>query len=182
MAKQSAKNKKDQKKRNIIIACVAAAIVIIAIIVAIVINKNALNNGSFFVSDGSKLVIPLKSGDRISSDEDEPAPQKTYFVYYYKDNDITDLKVYQEYANDSVAKEAYSYYKNNLSPYLKDISIDGKHVIVTHLPEEYEGITADDVRMTIKYNEENNGEALDDSTDEGTEEDTEEDTEEKTEE
>lgn len=178
MAKQSTKsNQKDQKKQNTIIVCIAAVVLIIAIIVTVVvINKNSLNNGSFFVSDGSKLVIPLESGDRLSSDEDEPAPQKTYFVYYYKDNDITDLKIYQEYTNDSVAKEAYTYYKNNLSPYLKDISLDGKHVIITQLPEEYEGITAEDVRATIKYNEENGNliEDTDDGTDEGTEEDTEE--------
>ncbi len=166
--------KADQKKRNIIIIAAATVVAVIAIVAAIImINRASLDNGSFFVSDNTKLVIPLKSGDRISSDENEPAPQKTYFVYYYKGNDITDLKIYQEYANDTVAKEAYSYYKNNLSPYLKDIAIDGKHVIVTHLEKEYEGITADDVRMTIKFNEENSNEELDDSTDEGTEEDTE---------
>lgn len=172
MAKKS--NPKNQKKRNIIIACVAAAaVIVVTIITIIIINKNALNNGSFFVSDGSKLVISL-SGDRISSDEDEPVPQKTYFVYFYKDNDITDLKVYQEYANDTIAKEAFSYFKNNLSPYLKEISLDGKHVIVTRLPEEYEGITAEDVRNTIKYNEEHSDdEELDDSTDDSAEEDTE---------
>lgn len=146
----------EKKKRNIIIACMAIiALIIIVIVTIVVINKNALNNGSFFVSDNTKLVLPLESGDRLSSDEDEPAPQKTYFVYYYKDNDITDFKVYQEFANDSVAKEAYTYYKNNLIPYLKDVSIDGKFVIITHLPEEYKSITAEDVRGTIRYNEEN---------------------------
>ena len=167
--------KTDQKKRNIIIIAAAAIVAIIAIVTAIIIiNRSALDNGSFFVSDSTKLVIPLKNGDRISSDEEEPAPQKTHLVYYYKDNDITDLKVYQEYTDDKVAKEAYNYYKNNLSPYLKDIAIEGKHVIITHLPEEYEGITANDVRMTIKFNEENGDEELDDNADEGTDEDTEE--------
>ncbi|MBO4812946.1 hypothetical protein J5491_02235 [Candidatus Saccharibacteria bacterium] len=159
--------KADQKKKNIIIIAAAAAVAVIAIIIAVVIiNRASLDNGSFFVSDNTKLVIPLINGDRISADEDEPMPDETYFVYYYQNNDITELKVYQKYDSETKAKEAYNYYKNTLSSYLKDIAIDGRHVIVTHMPEEYEGITTEDVRRTIEYNEQFNDEdELDDEDD-----------------
>ncbi|MBR2709188.1 hypothetical protein IKE98_02580 [Candidatus Saccharibacteria bacterium] len=159
--------KTDQKKRNIIIIAVAAIVAVIAIIIAVIlINRASLDNGSFFVSDNTKLVIPLISGDRISADEDEPMPDETYFVYYYQNNDITDLKVYQKYASEAKAKEAYNYYKNTLSTHLKNIEIDGRHVIVTHMPEEYEGITTEDVRRTIEYNKQFDDEdELDDEDD-----------------
>ncbi len=152
------KKAKDAKKNTIITICIAAIVVIAIIIVAILAFKQGPNqlggSDAFFTSDNTKYVIPI-SNERMSIDEEEPEPVKSYLVYFYNDEKITDFKTYQEYANEGIAQTAYNYFQDTIANLFKEVKLDGRFVVFTHEESDYEGITPKDVQMQIEYMKEN---------------------------
>ncbi len=149
---------KKAKNNNLIIGICAAAVLIIVIIVAIVLATRGGNgfgglNDSYFVSDGTKYVLTLDA-EEIATESEEYSPIKTHMVYFYSGDEITDMKIYYEFANEETAKSALNYYKESLgSGEYKDISTNGKYVVITANESDYEGITASDVQQQIEFME-----------------------------
>lgn len=153
MANKKAKNKGGNK--NIIIGACCAVVVVVIIIVAIVLATTGGGglNDSYFVSDGSKYVLTVESEDMvIDEDEEAYAPVKTHLVYTYSGDEITGLKAYYEYADAASAKAAYDYILSS-GEETGEVAIDGKYVIITAAPEEYEGLTASDVKQQVEFME-----------------------------
>ena len=146
-------DKKANDKKNLIAICASIiAVIIIIVVVVLAINRgpNQLGN-NFFTSDDTKLVIPL-DGDRITSDSEEPLPEKTYLVYYYAGDTITKYQTFQKYSNEEDAKKALVYFQDTVADLFEEISRDGDYIIITHEADDYNWITAEDVRQQIEYN------------------------------
>ncbi len=148
--------KADNKKTLIAIGVAIIVAIIIAIIAILVINRgpNQIGGGNYFVSDDTKLVIPIDEGDRVTSDEEEPEPEKTYLVYFYNGDDITKFQTYQEYTNEETAQKALNYFQDTIAILFEEVSRDGRYVTLTHEPSDYQWVTTNDVKQQIEYTKE----------------------------
>lgn len=152
MAEKSTKNNK-----NLIIGICAAVVVIVVIIIAVVLATGGGKGGvigglndSYFVSDDTKYVLTLDADDMYIEDTDY-APLKSHLVYTYSGDEVTGLKAYYEYADASAASAAYEFYQANNDGSFKEVALDGKYLILTANEEEYEGLTASDVKQQIEF-------------------------------
>ncbi len=162
---------KKDKKGLIIGSCVTVLIIAIIVVVAILINKNSLND-SFFVSDGSKYVLNY-TAEELGIEDEEYAPAKAHYVYFYSGDSFTDVKAYYEFENEETAKGAFDYLNENEKEEYKDISLKGKFVILTANESDYANMKPSDIEQQIKIMEKLD-ELDDDSADEEEEEDAEE--------
>lgn len=151
-------NKPNNKKNLIIGICSAIAIVaIIAVVVVLLLTKGggfggqALND-NFFVSDNSKYVLTM-SADEIDVEDQTYKPVKTHLVYFYSGDEITGLKYYYEYDSADTANKAYNEIAGELKTIYKDVTVDGKYLIMTSNETDYEGLTADDVKQQLEFME-----------------------------
>ncbi len=152
MANKAKAKAKEENKKKIIGGICAAAVVIVVIVVAVVLatRGNALND-SYFVSDGSKYVLTVDMSDmELSEEEAAYTPLKTHVVYTYSGEEITGMKTYAEYADAAAAKSAYDAMKD-AGEDMSNIAIDGKYLIVTATPDQYEGMKASDVKEQIEF-------------------------------
>lgn len=150
------KAKKKKNNKNIIIGCsIAAIVVIVAIVIGIVLaTRGSGLNDDYFVSDGTKYVITVDSSEMTLDDEEqEYAPIKTHLVYTYSGDEITGLKSYYEYADATAAQKALERLKEVAGDEMEDITVDGKYVIATAKADQYENITASDVKQQIEFME-----------------------------
>ncbi|MBQ2660948.1 hypothetical protein IJF93_02650 [Candidatus Saccharibacteria bacterium] len=150
MAEKASKAKKTQNKdKNIIIGICAAVVLVVIVIIAVVLaTTNKKLDDSFFVSDGTKYVLTMDMDD--ASDE-EGAPLKAHIVYFYSGDNVTGMKSYYEFADAAAAKAAYELYTAEEDG--GSYSIDGKYIILTAEPSDYEGMTASDVKQQIDFME-----------------------------
>ncbi|MBR3143685.1 hypothetical protein IKF12_00565 [Candidatus Saccharibacteria bacterium] len=155
------------------IICLVAIVASLLVIIVAVMAINFGGGNNLFVSDGTKYVL------NITADEDnDENVVATHQIFYYKDDEITGVKTYYEFANASDAKAEYDAIQELLDDEEKSAyKLDGKYIVVTSPEEEYADMTASDVKSYIElYEKIQNGEI---STDE---EETVEETEEETEE
>ena len=171
MANKAKRTKKDNKNMVIVGAC-AAVVVVVIITVAIVlaISGNKIND-DYFVSDGSKYVLTLDSDDyEFDEDESEYVPLRTHMVYTYSGDEITGLKTYAEYADEAAAKTAFQAMKD-ADEDLTNVEIVGKYLVQTATEDQYEGMTASDVKKEIELMESLKNMTFDDETEAIDEED-----------
>ena len=155
-------NKKSNNKGLIIGIC-SAVVVVVIIIVAVLVATNANKlNDSYFVSDGSKYVLTLESDEALIA-EDDSQPVKTHIVYTYSGDEITGAKTYEEYKDAASAQKAYDAYKE-AGEDMSNVAVDGKYLIITATPDQYEGVTATDVKQQIEFIESLKNLNLDEST------------------
>lgn len=144
------------KKKNIgLIAGICCAVVVVAVVLIVVLTTRGGVGGlsdAFFVSDDSKYVLTLGSEDLVVS-EDEIAPEKMHLVYFYSDEVITSEKTYYQFADEATAKQMYEYYKENNGDLYEEIALEGKYVIITSKAEDYDGVTATDIKQQIEFME-----------------------------
>ena len=146
MAEQIAK-----KNKNLIIGiCAVAVVAVIGVIVAIFLTRggNPQINDNYFVSDDTKYVI---TSENNGSDDDEFNAIKTHIVYNYSGDNITALKYYYEFADAAAAKANFGKIQESLGQLYKDVEQNDKYVILTSNEEDYEGMTAEDVRQQIEF-------------------------------
>ena len=142
-----AENNKSNKNLIIGICSVAVIAVVAVILVVVLINKkNSSINDAYFVSDDTKYVLSLDTGG-----DEEYMPLKTHAVYYYKGNQITDLKTFLEYADADSAKNAYDYVNETEGGSYKETYIEGKYIVMVSNEAEYENTTATDVKEQIDF-------------------------------
>ena len=88
----------------------------------------------------------------LSEDEESYAPIRTHMVYEYSGDEITGLKSYFEYADANAAKAAYDQMAA-AGESLEGAELNGKYIVVTAGEDEYEGMTASDVKQQIEFME-----------------------------
>ena len=140
----------NNNKKVLFIGIGAIIVVIIAIIILVTSMQKTGLNDSFFISDGTKYVIPIE-GDEISITEGTIRPAKKYVVYYYQGDTITDAKEYYLYNSTADAKKMYQQLKENAPANYQAIAIDGKYVILTASSSAYEGKTATEIKQYIEF-------------------------------
>ena len=146
---------KKNNNKNIIIGVCVAAVVVVAIVLVIVFAVRGVGGGlndSYFVSDDTKYVLTVESDDISEENSEEYIPVKTHMVYTYSGDEITGLKIYQEYADAETAKAAFDEMKN-AGEGTGDAELNGKYVVMTASSEDYEGMTASDVKNQIEFME-----------------------------
>ncbi len=157
--KASTNKTKNVRKNNtgmiVGICCVIVAIIVI-IIAAVAISSNSGLNDSYFKSDDSKYVLTIDQDELMISEDEEAnyASKKVHIVYEYKDDAITGMKIYYEYADNETAMKALDDIKENqdIESY-KELVVDGKYVVATVNESEYEGATVSDVKSQIEAHE-----------------------------
>ena len=164
-----AENAKNKKNTGLIvgICCAVAAVVIVVVLAVVLATRGGIGGVSdmYFTSDGSKYVLTLESSDIVTS-EGEIAPVKMHLVYYYNGDLITGEKSYYEFADTETAKSAYEFYKENSGEAYENVALDGKYVVLTAKAEDYDGITATDIKQQIEFMEMLKGMTFDEGTEE----------------
>ncbi|MDO5451755.1 MAG: hypothetical protein Q4F56_01565 [Candidatus Saccharibacteria bacterium] len=147
------KAKKDNKKTIIGGVCAAVVVVVVIIVAVVLANSGSRINDDYFVSDGTKYVLTLDSTEYEYDEEDAAyVPVKTHLVYTYSGDEITGLKTYAEYADEAAAKAAYQAMKDGGED-LTGVEIVGKYLVQTATEDQYEGMTASDVKQQIEFME-----------------------------
>ena len=145
-------NKAKKDNKNMIIGGVCAAVVVVVVIIVAAVLAMGGNkiNDDYFKSDGSKYVLTIDSSEYLyDEDEADYIPLKTHLVYTYSDDEITGLKTYAEYADEAAAKAAYQA-MNEAGEDLTGVEIVGKYLVQTATPDQYEGVTASQVKQEIE--------------------------------
>ena len=138
---------KENRKLQIAGIC-AIATIIIVFIVAIAVMKQSGIEETYFVSDGTKYVIPVNV-DEIRFSNELAKPAKIYAVYYYQDNKITSMKDYYFFEQESDAKAAYDYFSKDKSSNYKTLGLNGHYLIATANESEYANKTPEEIRQYL---------------------------------
>ena len=112
-------------------------------------SNNTEINDDYFVSDGTKYVLTIESDDS-DLDSDEIAAIRTHFVYTYSGDKITGLKTYSEFKDAATAEKAYQEYEE-FDEDMTNIEVNGKYLIITAEPDEYEGMTVSDIEELAEF-------------------------------
>ncbi|MDO4399139.1 MAG: hypothetical protein Q4C24_02500 [Candidatus Saccharibacteria bacterium] len=151
MAEKAKKNNK-----NLIIGICATVLVIGVVAVAIFFatrGGSTTLNDAYFVSDDTKYVLTVDS-DQTDSEDETLTPIKTHIVYNYSGDSITGMTTYMEFADAATAKSALEIYKNAEDQTgVKNISVNGKYVVVEMTEDQYAEMTASDVKQQIEFME-----------------------------
>lgn len=146
------KAKKDNK--NMIIGGICAAVVVVVIIIVAVVlatRGSGLNDG-YFVSDDTKYVLTIENDSITEEGSDAYEPVKTHIVYTYSGDEITGMKTYGEFADADSAKAAFDAIKESGED-MTNYALDGKFIVITATADQYEGMTASDVKSQIEFME-----------------------------
>lgn len=151
----TSRTKKKSDKTFFISVCSAIVAIVIIIVIAVVMSNKGLDD-SYFVSDGTKYVLTIDTGEDPESEaEDNYAPIKIHLVYTYSGDEITGAKSYYEYPNAEKAKAAFDTMKENdaENEELASYELNGKYIIYTSSEESYKDLKASDVQAQIKMME-----------------------------
>ncbi len=154
-SKKNKNNKNNTRNKNAIIGALVCVVALVIVVVVAVLSLKGYKkiDDSFFVSDGSKYVITLDGNLDVSSDSNGDTPKKAYYVYYYSGNDVTNVEAYYEFADDASAKQSYEAMVNEEGGEMKNYELNGKYIVMTVDPSEYEGMTAADAKKRAEYSD-----------------------------
>lgn len=148
--KNTERKKKIWQDKRMVAGVVTVLIVVIVVILAVVsaTYQEPIPDG-YFVSDDTKLVLSLPA--EVSSFEENPdfEPMVTRIVYEYDDDKITGAKIYFEYENADLAKEADRNITMDQKDWATSRRVNGKYIVFGVKPEQYSGMTATQVRDDI---------------------------------
>lgn len=155
MAKKAENSKNAKSNKNIIIGICTAVLILTVIAVAIIFSTkgNVQLDDAYFVSDSSKYVFTVDEEDLDIDDRAEHKPAKTHIVYPYSGDNITGMVTYLEYANEAEAKAAFEAYKDYEQSEVKNLSINGKYLVVEMTEDQYSDLKASDVKQQIEFME-----------------------------
>lgn len=155
MAKKTEDSKNAKSNKNIIIGICIVVLVLAVIIVAIVFSTkgNTQLNDAYFVSDSTKYVLTVDEEDLDIDDRTEHKPVKTHIVYPYSGDNVTGMITYLEYADESAAKAAFEAYKDYEQSEVKNLSTNGKYLVVEMTEDQYSDLKASDVKQQIEFME-----------------------------
>ena len=147
------KAKKDNK--NLIIGICVAVLAIAVIVVAVVLATKGTTklSDAYFKSDNTKYVLTIDGDQSDTESTSEYEPVKTHVVYYYSGDTINGMTTYMEFADEATAKTALEAYKSVDQEGIKNLSVNGKYLVVEMTEDQYSGITASDVKQQIEFME-----------------------------
>lgn len=146
----------DKKKergisRGTVISIVAAIVgTVLLAVIAIIVNRQEPIPDDYFQSDGTKLVLALTPEMSAFEENEEYEPEMTYLVYYYEGNEITNAKVYFEYADDAAARTADANISLNDKDWAAGRRRNGRYIVFSVKKEQYENLTKPEVEENIK--------------------------------
>ena len=143
MAKKAkAKSKRNNAKNNNLMMWVFVVLFLLIVIsIAVILTLNNANpnlNDDFFVSDGSKYVVAADI-DNYGDDRIVAA----YDVYYHNNGTITGHEAYYEFVDEEMAQVALPSYQANKDEEVDKIELNGKYIVLTATPKQYEGLILD---------------------------------------
>ncbi|MBR3172886.1 hypothetical protein IKF21_03220 [Candidatus Saccharibacteria bacterium] len=143
--------KKDNK--NVVVGVVVAIVVVVVVVVAVVlaVRGNGLND-AYFKSDDTKYVLTIDNPTTGESETNSLEPVKTHIVYTYSGDQITGMKTYGEFKDTDTAKKAFDAIKESGED-MTNYTVEGKYIIITATADQYEGMTANDVKAQIEFME-----------------------------
>ena len=147
------KAKKDNK--NLIIGICVAVLAIAVIVVAVVLATKGTTrlSDAYFKSDDTKYVLTIDGDQTDTESTSEYEPVKTHVVYYYSGDTINGMTTYMEFADESTAKTALEAYKSVDQEGIKNLSVNGKYLVIEMTEDQYSGVTASDVKQQIEFME-----------------------------
>ena len=147
------KAKKDNK--NLIIGICVAVLAIAVIVVAVVLATKGTTklSDAYFKSDDTKYVLTIDGDQMDIEDADEYEPVKTHIVYYYSGDTVNGMTTYMEFADESTAKTALEAYKSVDQEGIKNLSVNGKYLVIEMTEDQYADMTASDVKQQIEFME-----------------------------
>lgn len=135
---------KPKNHKNPQIFYTAYTIICTAIIVAIIVILYSATHQppeeSYFVSDDTKTTISLSPSKGSTS-----SSIKTHVVYTHENDKITSMKTYFEYPDEATAAANLENMKKQ--PEFTNAELNGKYIVVTSDPKNYENLTVSDVRQ-----------------------------------
>lgn len=146
---------KAEKKnnKNLVIGICAGVLMLAVIIVAVIFATKSTNlNDAYFVSDNTKYVLTI-DGDELSSEDSQYTPAKTHIVYTYSGDNVTGMFTYMEYADAATANLALEAYKSLDQTGVKNLSTNGKYLVVEMTEDQYADVSASDVKQQIEFME-----------------------------
>ena len=141
----------EMKKKSTIAIIVGIVIMILIAIVAIIVfyvNKSDTIGDDYFVSDGTKLVVNM-DGDTASVSEGEQSPVAVHRVYYYSGDNINDMKIFFEYADDEQAKLADETMSDEYAEWAESKKVNGKYIVFKVKKLLYDGMTTSGIRRMM---------------------------------
>ena len=148
------------KRRNLlnfktIFSAVIVVLLIVVVVVLFVMNRSTYND-DYFVSDGTKIVLSMDA--RTSGfEESEYVPPITHVVYYYSGDTINSVKVFYEYKDSDIAKKANEKISMDDKYWAYSRTLNDKYIIFDMKKEEYEGLTATEIRESAEATMQNDG-------------------------
>ena len=143
--KKTESDKSSKNKSRIYLVCGAVAALSLGVIVAVLVaffTRPTITEETFATNDtqSSISLTPTSSNKQTGSTLVE-----THVVYEYDGDNVIGLKTYFEYTDAEAAKAAYEARKDQ--PEFKDAVVEDKYIVVAADPEQFKGLTADDVRQ-----------------------------------
>lgn len=149
MAKKA--NNKSNNKNLIIGICIAVLVIaVIGIAIFFATRGTGQINDNYFVSDNTKYVLTMDGDAMGVSDDPNHAPVKTRQVYFYSGDKITGATLYLEFADESAAKSALEYFKQQ-DDSTSGLSVNGKYIVAEMPEDEYSDMTASEVKQYIDF-------------------------------
>ena len=149
----------NKRKRIINGKTIFGALIVVLLIVVIVVlsTMNRVQyNDDYFVTDDTKIVLSMDA-DETTFESSAYVLPITHVVYYYSGDTINGVKVFFEYKNEQVAKKANSNLPTDDKDWAAGKALNGKYVIYDMKKEEFEGLSAEDIRNSVESIMENQG-------------------------
>lgn len=141
------------KRKRIINGKVIFSILIVVLLVVVIVTLSLMNRvqytDDYFVTDDTKIVLSMDA-DESAFENSAYVPPITHVVYYYSGDTINNVKVFYEYKNEQVAKKANSNLPTDDKEWATGKALNGKYVIYDMKKEEFEGLSAEDIRSSVE--------------------------------
>lgn len=126
---------------------VMMAVILFAVAVVMANRQEAIAD-DYFVSDDTKLVLTMDA-ETAGFVEGEYEPPYTHIVYYYSEDDITDVKVYFAYDDAEAAIQAYNNIDLADANWMASMGRNGRYLVFETKRAKYEGLSVSEVRSNI---------------------------------
>ena len=142
------KNKRNRKTRQALLWVFGAlAILIVVAVLIVVLNWQEPISDDYFVSDDTKIVLSMDD-EMASFETGDYEPGITRIVYYHDGEKITNVKIFYEYENEDLAREAY----NNISVdyFATSKRLNGKYIVMQAKTETFDGLTVEEMEDQVE--------------------------------
>ena len=128
-----------------IFSMIIVVLLVVVTVVLIKMNGKVSYTDDYFKTDDSKIVSTFVSDAEVFG-ESQIEPVKTYMVYYYSGNKITNVKVFYKFENFEQTEEANKHLDVGSLEWADAKEVNGEYLIVQMNKSEYNELTTEIVR------------------------------------